>query len=258
MHVAASAHLETDVDGRNALHYFCTSSTDLGLMSGDYVHSSVAVWIGQGPEDSESEDGDTNEGSAGIQEQHSVHDYMRCMRSLVLLEDRWGQAPMDSLCKACGRRYRTGINMHGGNHGTGQQSRQIAGGPEDTTELADRCLDSSAACLGTIASIVGNVQKLRIREGAVRKEECTESLGGVNLQCSCGGIVWSCAVEQSLKVCALIAPDALRASRRPGGVLGVPICAHLGSNGGAMLADLPKEVRVLICQRSCIATGLMQ
>ena len=222
----------------------------------------VALWLGQEqePQDStaQGQRGGTG-GSTAFKRRPSMHGYMLRMRSLVLLEDRMGCAPIDSLCAECGNRYRSMVGMHSSNGGAGDLPRQLSDVAGEDAGRAGRLPGATAACIREIESIGGSGGHPGTQGGAPQTlDACTDAPDSSTLQCSCGGIVWRCAVEQSLRVCALIAPDALRASARPGEVLGVPKCVRSGSDGAPMLADLPKEVRVLICQRSCIATGLMQ
>lgn len=220
----------------------------------------VALWLGQEPQDStaQGQRGGTG-GSTASKRQPTMHGYMLRMRSLVLLEDMMGRAPIDSLCAVCGNRYRSMVGMHSSNGGAGDLPRQLSDVAGEDAGRAGRLPGATAACIGAIESIGGSGgHPGTLGGGPQTLDACTDAPDSSTLQCSCGGIVWRCAVEQSLRVCALIAPDALRASTRPGEVLGVPKCVRSGSDGAPMLADLPKEVRVLICQRSCIATGLMQ
>lgn len=243
---------------------FQASQGQAGAQGSAVKQSNVAVWLGAGTNDGMVGDVQPAADAVTAQQQHSTHDYMRCMGDLVLLEDCSGRAPIDDLCVACGNRYRKGLGMLGSNAG-GENCRQLVGRTgEDTVQLGSNA-DVNTVCFNTIGSILGNVHQVVGTQGgpSVQNESDRAAvLGTENSECRCGGNVWSCAVEQSLKVCAVVAPDALRASRRPG-VLGVPQCGQKGPEGASgetavVFSDLPKEVRVLICQRSCIASGLLQ
>lgn len=264
-----AAHLETDSIGRTALHYFCLSNAVLqeplqnhgsasnymnasslqspgspvefqavqwSQMSAGITHqqaigrgslnrSNLAVWLGE--VEAQGQNGNMQPDDSGALQRRGVCDYLLCMQALVLLEDALGLAPIDS-CGACGMRYRVGLGM---------LSDEGGGDADRVVKRADVHADG-------------------LESGWQRG---TVSTSGSSC-CTCGGILFRCAVEQSLKVCALLVPDALRTSG--GGVLGIPCCTQKRSVGTGepvvLFSDLPKEVRVMICQRSCVASGLMK
>ncbi len=112
---------------------------------------------------------------------------VRAMRQLLLLEDCDGRAPIHDMCRSCGEQYWRCLGLLGSAEGAG-------GAEPPPCVCGGRCGEA--------------------REGR------TVGSGGWgdglympphNLECVCGGVVWKAAVEQSLRVCSVVAPDAVRA-----------------------------------------------
>ena len=78
-------------------------------------------------------------------------------------------------------------------------------------------------------------------------------------QCCCRGHLLRAALDQDLCVHVLLVPELLRCPSRPGGTLGALLAGVERDAGGAdwdaqdvTLADVPLDVRIMICQLTCI------